>query len=108
MSDIKQPCAGVGLRGYRRGEQCGNDGKFAVRGRMYCHAHYVTAAKEPKRFREALEAFVRGEARREAARRFRAAQIDAFPVEPVPSDPEDSCGGCGARYSVNDGHSCDV
>jgi hypothetical protein len=94
-------CAGVSLRGYRRGEQCGAIPKYASRGKMYCAAHYTTAQKEPKRFREAIEAYVRGEARREAQRRATKAQIDAFPVA------EDSCGGCGARYDVNSYHKCD-
>ncbi len=72
-------CTGVSLRGYRRGEPCGAIAKYSVRGKMYCANHATTATKEPKRFREAIEAFVRGEARREAARRARSAQIDAFP-----------------------------
>src|SRR5258708_5995791 len=71
-------CAGVGLRGYRVGEPCGAVPKFMVRGKMYCHSHYVTAVKEPRRFREAVEAYVRSEARREMQRRAAAKQIDAF------------------------------
>lgn len=80
MSD---QCAGVGLRGYRVGEPCGAVPKYSVRGKQYCAAHYVTALKEPHRFREAVEAFVRGEARREMQRRAAERQVDAFPVAPA-------------------------
>lgn len=73
-------CAGVSLRGYRIGEQCGAIAKYDARGKTYCASHYVVAQKEPARFRKAIEAFVRGEARREAARRAIAAQVDAFPA----------------------------
>jgi hypothetical protein len=82
-------CVGVSLRGYRRGESCGAVAKYDARGKRYCASHYVVALKEPKRFREALEAYVRGEARREAARRATLAQIDAFPIE-VSSDDNPS------------------
>jgi hypothetical protein len=76
-------CNGIKLVGHRRGEPCGNLAKFTVRGKLYCHAHYATAAREPKRFRDAIEAWVRGEARREKARRAAenaSRQIDAFPA----------------------------
>lgn len=88
---MSEQCAGVGLRGYRVGEPCGAVPKFMVRGKMYCHSHYVTAVKEPRRFREAVEAFVRGEARREMQRRAAEKQVDAFPVEHVhPFDDPDA------------------
>ena len=74
-------CAGVSLRGYRRGEPCGAIAKYDARNKRYCASHYVVALKEPARFRAAIEAWVRGEARREAARRATIAQIDAFPIE---------------------------
>jgi hypothetical protein len=107
-----QKCAGVSLRGYRVGEPCGAVPKFAVRGKLYCHSHYVTAVKEPKRFREAVEAFVRGEARREMQRRAAARQVDAFPEVDAPMsgeaaavyDPADTC--CeGCKTGTSD---CDV
>jgi hypothetical protein len=81
-------CAGVCVRGYRRGEPCGAVPKYMVRGKMYCGSHYPVAAKEPKRFREAVEAFVRGEARREMQRRSAAKQLDAFPDIPTPMTGE--------------------
>jgi hypothetical protein len=73
-------CAGVSLRGYRRGEACGAIAKYDARGKRYCASHYVVALKEPARFREAMQAWVRGVERREACRRATTAQIDAFPV----------------------------
>ena len=72
-------CSGVGLRGYRVGEPCGAVPKYSVRGKSYCASHAAVALKEPRRFREAMEAFVRGEARREMQRRAAEKQIDAFP-----------------------------
>jgi len=69
-------CAGIRLRGGWRGHACGAVAKYDARGKRYCSSHYVVALKEPKRFREALEAYVRGEARREASRRATLAQID--------------------------------
>lgn len=78
MVDLTR-CAGIILRGYRRGEACSAVAKYAARGKQYCASHYTTAVKEPSRFREAMEAWVRGEARREALKRAQSAQIDAFP-----------------------------
>lgn len=92
---MSKSCAGVSLRGYRVGEPCGAIPKYQARGRDYCAAHYVVALKEPRRFREALEAYVRGEARRERSRRAMDAaerQIDAFPLDDAALQPaEDSC-----------------
>jgi hypothetical protein len=76
-------CCGVQLNGKNRGWDCNNEGRFTVRGKLYCHVHFVTASREPARFRQAIEAWVRGEARREKARRAAenaSRQIDAFPA----------------------------
>ncbi len=80
-SNDPKACQGVSLRGYRRGENCGAVAKYDARGKRYCSSHYVVALKEPARFRQAMEAWVRGEVRREATRRATIAQIDAFPIE---------------------------
>jgi hypothetical protein len=71
-------CDGVNLR---TGAECSAHGKYAARGKTYCPAHYVTAVKDPKRFREAIETSYRRLARQEIARRAAGAQIDAFPAE---------------------------
>jgi hypothetical protein len=52
-----------------------------ARGKLYCAPHYVTAAKEPHRFREAIETSIRRIARQEAARRATVSQLDAFSTE---------------------------
>lgn len=75
---MNQRCAGTKLNGAHRGHPCYGVAVHVARGRAYCAAHYVTAVKEPSRFREALETAVRRDARQEAARRARAAQVDAF------------------------------
>jgi hypothetical protein len=71
-------CDGVNLR---TGAECSAHGKYAARGKTYCAAHYVTAVKDPKRFREAIETSYRRLARQEMARRATSAQIDAFPED---------------------------
>lgn len=68
-------CDGVNLR---TGGECSAHGKYSARGKTFCASHYVTAVKDPKRFREAIETSYRRLARQEMAKRANSAQLDAF------------------------------
>jgi hypothetical protein len=51
---------------------------YQVRNKHYCVPHSAIAAKEPHKFREAIETSVRRIARQVASERAMARQIDAF------------------------------
>lgn len=57
-------CSGVDVSGYRKGEPCGAQAKYMLRGKSYCAAHRSIAQKEPKRFTEAVACWERAELRR--------------------------------------------
>ncbi len=71
-------CHGVQLSGGRRGAPCQARPVYQVRGKDYCVPHSAIAAKEPVKFRQAMETAVRRQVRHDAAARARSAQIDAF------------------------------
>jgi hypothetical protein len=71
-------CAGVTLRGYRRGEPCGTPGQYAYRGKMYCAQHRTIAAASPGEFKLAQAALFK-RLGKEAYKAMQAkAQLDAF------------------------------
>jgi len=95
---MKKFCEGVNLLGLRRGTPCKGSSVYQVRNKGYCVVHAAIAAKEPHRFREAMETAVRRRVRQEAAARYRDAQVDAFPTFRVESAAY--CGVCSSAPCV--------
>jgi len=95
---VKKHCNGVKLSGQYRGAPCNARPVFQVRNKDYCVPHAAIAAKEPHRFREAMETAVRRRVRQEAAARYRDAQVDAFPTFRVESAAY--CGVCSSAPCV--------
>lgn len=72
-------CAGVTLRGFRRGEPCGSPGQYAYRGKMYCAQHRTIAAASPGEFKLAQAALFKRLGKEVYKAMQAAKQVDAFP-----------------------------